>query len=72
MDKRLTQYDDIDALKVRSINNLWIFTGVSNDHCARCYFRCKDVQWHGIVQCVLGWGERYYSFDGRTKQKRHG
>jgi len=49
MEKRLTEYDDIDALKVRSINNLCIFTEVPHDHCACCYFRCKGVQWHGIV-----------------------
>ena len=39
-----------------------IITKVPHDHCACCCLRRKNVQWHRIVETVLGWREQDYQF----------
>ena len=58
--KRYAENDDKAALKVRSINNLQIVARMPHDHCA-CYCLRKSIQWHRIVEMVLGWREHDYS-----------
>jgi len=56
------------ALKVRSIKICRSLQQVTHDNCACSYFRRKSVQWHGIVQNMLGWREHYCNLDRETNK----